>query len=134
MKIIIKKNKNVESYQSWPTWTCEISKFDWEYTKDSEKVALQDYYKKLIHIRKDYSCLRTGAFKTLFADGMVYSYLRSDEHSSIAVILNNDTKIHNIKIPFDSHFAIDLLTEKEYLIVDGMLEIELDAMSGAILR
>jgi len=34
MKIIIKKNKNVESYQSWPTWTCEISKFDWEYTQE----------------------------------------------------------------------------------------------------
>ena len=65
---------------------------------------------------------------------MVYSYLRSDEHSSIAVILNNDTKSHKIKIPFDSHYAIDLLTEKEYLIEDGVLEIELDAMSGAILK
>ena len=50
---------------------------------------------------------------------MIYSYLRSDENSSIAVIINNDTKIHNIKIPFDSQRAIDLLTEKEYLIYGG---------------
>ena len=108
--------------------------FDWEYTKDPKKVALRDHYKKLIQIRKENSCLRTGSFSTLLTDGMVYSYLRSDENSSIAVILNNDTMIHKIKIPFDSYYAIDLLTEKEYLIEDGVLEIELDAMSGAILK
>ena len=88
----------------------------------------------MIQIRKENSCLRTGSFDTLLADGMVYSYLRSDSNSSIAVVINNDTKIHKIKIPFDSHYAIDLLTEKEYLIEDGMLEIELNAMSGAILK
>ena len=30
------------------------------------------------------------------------------------VILNNDTKSHNIKIPFDADSLLDLLTEKRY--------------------
>tara|TARA_Y100001968_G_C18820676_1_gene464484 strand:- start:137 stop:547 length:411 start_codon:yes stop_codon:yes gene_type:complete len=108
--------------------------FDWSYVNNSEKVDLRSYYKKLIEIRKNHSSLRTGSFKTLIADGMVYGYLRSDEESSIVVILNNDTKSHNIKIPFDADSLLDLLTEKRYEIKDGVIEIELGPMSGAILK
>ena len=108
--------------------------FDWDYTSNPDKVELRDYYKKLIEIRKQNSCLRTGAFKSLLADGMVYSYLRSDENSSIIIVLNNDTKSHNIKIPFNGDGLLDLITGKSYIVKDGMLEIELDAMSGAILK
>ena len=108
--------------------------FDWNYTENLKKVGLRDHYKKLIEIRKENSCLRTGSFSTLVADGMVYGYLRSDESSSIAIILNNDTKSHNIKIPFGSDNLLDLLSGKSYIVKDGIVEIELSAMSGAILK
>ena len=108
--------------------------FNWQYTEDAEKVSLRDYYKKLIEIRKENSCLRTGSFSTLIADGMVYGFLRSDENSSVAIIINNDTKVRLVKIPIDKKAVIELLTEKEFIIKDGKLEIELDAMSGVVLR
>ena len=108
--------------------------FDWDYTEDPNKLALHDHYKKLIQIRKDYSSLRTGAFSTLIADDMVYGFLRSDEESSIAVVLNNDTKINKITIPLDTDYALDLLTGKEYVVKDGLVQIELDAMTGVILK
>ena len=108
--------------------------FDWKYTEAPDKVSLREYYKKLIQIRKEYSSLRTGSFSTLVADGMVYGFLRSDDESSIAVILNNDTKINKIKIPFKSDYALDLLTGKKYIAKNGQVEINLDAMSGAILK
>ena len=108
--------------------------FDWKYTQNPGKVALREYYKKLIQIRKDYSSLRTGSFSTLVADGMVYGFLRSDDESSIAVVLNNDTKINKITIPFESDYALDLLTGQKYIVKDGVLNIDLDAMSGAILK
>jgi len=108
--------------------------FNWEYTEDSEKVSLRDYYKKLIQIRKENSCLRTGSFDTLIAEGMVYGYLRSDKKSSIAVILNNDTNRNKIKVPLNSRKVINLLTRKEYPIKEGVLEVELDVMSGMILK
>ena len=97
-------------------------------------VLLREHYKKLIQIRKENSCLRTGSFRTLLADGMIYSYLRSDENSSIAVVINNDTKSHKIKIPINGNYVVDLLTERKYFIKDSYLEIELGAMSGAILK
>ena len=108
--------------------------FDWKYTEAPDKVSLREYYKKLIQIRKEYSSLRTGSFSTLVADGMVYGFLRRDDESSIAVILNNDTKINKIKIPFKSDYALDLLTGKKYIAKNGQVEINLDAMSGAILK
>jgi hypothetical protein len=39
-----------------------------------------------------------------------------------------------VKIPIDKKAVIELLTEKEFIIKDGKLEIELDAMSGVVLR
>ena len=101
---------------------------------DKNKVSLRDFYKKLITIRKQNSCLRSGSFKTLFADGMIYSFLRSDDESSIAVVINNDTKRNKITIPLIGEKKVDLITNIEYLIEDGMLEIELDSMTGAILK
>ena len=108
--------------------------FNWKYTENIEKVSLRDYYKKLIAIRKENSCLRTGSFNTLLADGMVYGFLRSDENSSVAIIINNDTKTQTVKIPFNKKSVIELLTKKEIFIKDGILEIELDAMSGVALK
>ena len=108
--------------------------FEWKFYNDKNKVSLRDFYKKLITIRKQNSCLRSGSFKTLFADGMIYSFLRSDDESSIAVVINNDTKRNKITIPLIGEKKVDLITNIEYLIEDGMLEIELDSMTGAILK
>ena len=108
--------------------------FDWKYTENPDKVLLREHYKKLIKIRKENSCLRTGSFDTLLADDMVYSFLRTDDNGSISVAINNDTKIHKIKIPVNSNRVLDLLTGKEYVAIDGFVEINLDAMSGAILK
>ena len=108
--------------------------FDWNYTSSNQKVELRDFYKKLIQIRKNNSSLRTGIFKTLYVDGMVYAYLREDEQSSIVVIINNDTKRNKISIPSINSEKVNLINGRKYLIKDNMLEIELDAMTGAILK
>ena len=71
--------------------------FDWNYSQDSVKVSLRNHYKKLIQIRKEYSSLRTGAFKTLIADDMVYGFERSDSESTIKVILNKWLIQENLK-------------------------------------
>tara|TARA_B100000945_G_C20425670_1_gene620372 strand:- start:2218 stop:4854 length:2637 start_codon:yes stop_codon:yes gene_type:complete len=108
--------------------------FEWNYIENVEKVNLRDYYKKLIHLRKKYTCLRTGSFQTLIADGMVYGYLRMDNNNSIAVLINNDTKSNKISLPFENKNMVDLLTGKEYSIKDGFLEIDIDSMSGMVLK
>ena len=34
MKIKVIKNKNISDFKNWPIWTCETSKFDWEYEQE----------------------------------------------------------------------------------------------------
>ena len=111
--------------------------FNWKYTADNEKVALRDYYKKLIQFRKSHPALTTGDFKTLKADGLIYSYLRSNKNESIIVVINNDEKKRMIEIEtgVGKRSVTDFLSGKQYHLQDGnILKIELDAMSGAILK
>ena len=99
--------------------------FDWKYTEDPDKIALREHYKKLIKIRKENSCLRTGSFDTIMADGMVYSFSRHDNEGTIIVIVNNDTNIHKIKIPINSDSVLNLLNNEEYVAIDGFISLEL---------
>jgi glycosidase len=108
--------------------------FNWKYIEDYQKVSLRDYYKKLIEIRKKYSCLRTGSFKTMVVDEMVYGYTRSDDSNSITIVINNDNREQIVKIPFNKNYVVELLTDKEFVVKDGVLEIEMDAMSSVVLK
>ena len=110
--------------------------FNWKYKDDSKAVELRNFYKKLISIRKQHSCLRTGTFKTLLTERRIYSYLRSDENNTIIVVINNETTPQKITIStgLSDRNVTDLLSGKNFSIKDGKLEIELDGMSGAILN
>ena len=108
--------------------------FNWEYTNDKEKVSIYNYYKQLIKIRNEYSSLRTGTFKTILADGMIYAYERNDDDSSIIVLINNDTKSHKIQLPFTKDAIVDLLTGKKYFIKNGIFEVDINHMTGMVLK
>jgi len=110
--------------------------FNWKYSEDQEKVNLRNYYKKLIHIRKENSCLRTGSFKTLLTDGMVYSYLRQNKKNSIVVVINNGMKSHQVEIDtgLKKNSVENLLTGKKYSLENGKLKIKLPALAGAVLK
>ena len=108
--------------------------FNWDYSNNKESISLLNYYKKLIQIRSQYSSLRTGSFKTLIANGMVYGYNRSDKNSSITVLINNDTKRHNIQLQFKDGILVDLLTNREYIVKNNVLNIDIYPMSGMILK
>jgi glycosidase len=62
--------------------------FLWNYTEDPERVALLDYYKKLIKLRKDHAALRTGEFESVLIDDKLYGYVRSDGSEEFLVLLN----------------------------------------------
>jgi glycosidase len=108
--------------------------FNWQYKQNDDNVDLRKFYKKMIDIRKRFSSLRTGNYNTIITDGMVYGYKREDEDSKIIVLINNDTKINKVKIPVNAQNLLELISEQEYIIKDGIFEIELDAMSGLILK
>lgn len=53
-----------------------------------ENHPLEEIYRKLIALRKTHPALRYGDFKTLFASGKVYSYIRTWESKKITVTMN----------------------------------------------
>ena len=108
--------------------------FDWKYIYDENKINLREYYKKLIEIRKNNSCLRSGSFNKIIANEMVYGYLRSDDHNSIIVVINNDDISEVVKISLKKEYVFDLLTNKKYQVKNGILEIKMNPMSGLILK
>ena len=108
--------------------------FNWKYIYDENKINLREYYKKLIEIRKNNSCLRLGSFKNIIADEMVYGFKRSDDYNSISVVINNNNSQKTVKIPLDKNSVFDLLTNKKYQVKNGILEIAMSPMSGLILK
>ena len=62
--------------------------FNWDYAKDPWRVELLDYYKKLTATRHSSAALRTGDFRTLYAQGKAYAYLRSGGGEQWLVALN----------------------------------------------
>lgn len=61
--------------------------FLWDYDKDPWRVELLAYYKKLTAARHAHPALRTGTFRSVYADGKAYGYVRSagDEHFLVAL-------------------------------------------------
>ncbi len=108
--------------------------FNWLYEQNEKSKELRNHYKKLISIRKQYSSLTTGKFKTILTDGMTYGFEREDDQSKMIILINNDTKRNNISISVDDGKYIDLLTGSLYETKNGFLDIQADLMSGLILK
>jgi glycosidase len=62
--------------------------FRWDYAKDPWRVELLNYYKALTKARHAHPALRTGDFRTVHAQGMVYAYARSGGGEDFVVALN----------------------------------------------
>ncbi len=109
--------------------------FNWHYTQDANDVALHDYYKKLIAIRKAHPALRTGTITPLVTDGMTYGYLRTLDNENVIVVLNNDTKDASVTIPVtlpDGNWK-DELSSAQYTLKSGKMTVPVSAMGGVIL-
>ncbi len=101
-----------------------------------EKQTLEDV-SKLIHIRREHSALRYGDFFTLLADVNIYAYLRSDMNERILVILNKSEEKQKLDLilpaVYDLKSAVDLISEREFKIINDKLEINIDEISSLIL-
>ncbi|MGG2066979.1 glycoside hydrolase family 13 protein [Bacillus sp. S14(2024)] len=113
--------------------------FDWsQATTSNGAVSLTQ---KLISIRNQYPALRTGSFMTLQTDdtNKIYSYGRFDTTNRIAVVLNNDSAIHNVTVPVwqlsmqNGSVVTDKLTGKTYTVQNGNVTLTVDGHYGAIL-
>ncbi len=77
--------------QEWGQRTIRDS-MDWE-MDEPENVALFQYYKALIHLRNEFSALRTGQLSRIEVDTPeIYAYFRSDRMNQFLILLNFSDK------------------------------------------
>ena len=75
--------------------------FPWE--KEQWNTGLQDWVKKLIHLRQRLAALRRGDFRRLLLDEQQgsYAFARTTGQASLVVALNASPAAHNLAIPWN---------------------------------
>jgi glycosidase len=113
--------------------------FTWGWKDNPRQERIHDFYRKIIGIRHAYPALRTGAFRTVLAEGKVYSYLRENDDDRVAVVLNNEPVSKRIELPLggfgfsDGTRFVDELEGGEYTVDGGTVALEMQPMTGLIL-
>lgn len=64
--------------------------------KESWHQDVLDYHKKLIAIRHQYSALRIGDYKIVYAEGIVYGFARCLEQEELIIFVNSGTEAAHI--------------------------------------
>lgn len=113
--------------------------FPWDWETNAGRKAIHDFYRSVIAIRHKYAALRTGAFRTVLAEGKVFSFLREDDAARIVVALNADTAAREVSLDLGKFGFADGATFKDelsgatYKAAGGALTIALEPLKGAIL-
>lgn len=120
--------KEEEEYRQPMKW--EDDEFSWEIT---------EYYRRLVALRKRCMPQMLGEYRTLLKDSAksVYAFERIGKNGGkIIVVINNSEFLRNVEIPVntDKTNVKDVLGNRSYKVSDGVVEIQLDAVSGAILE
>lgn len=70
--------------------------FDWD--ESHWDIDMQNFYKACFELRKQYDCVRDGAFIVLSTSADYYSYARFNETGSVITLTNNQTSAHSISL------------------------------------
>ncbi len=103
---------------------------------------LHDYYRKLIHIRRESNALKYGSYETLITDDTVYAFKRTCGKEHVLVFINNDNKKQERALNvlsldeerFPGYQFTDLISGKDFhAISTGPMFVNIPARSGLIL-
>ncbi|MBZ0268288.1 alpha-glucosidase C-terminal domain-containing protein, partial [bacterium] len=110
--------------------------FDWRWKDEDERAAMHEWYRKLIHLRRDHAVFTRGDFTTLFAEGSVYAYLRSDGDEAFVVVLNAGDRAVDVDVPVEgvrTRFVDALIDDAaEQAAEGGKLRVRLEPASGTV--
>lgn len=113
--------------------------FPWE--EDRWNIALRDWVKRLISIRKHYAALRRGEFSHLMSDDRrrSYAFSRHLGDENILVVVNASTMKRNLTLHLSETKFIEgqvlhnLLGDGEYRVDGGQIALSLPPKSGVML-
>ncbi len=101
-----------------------------------EYETIYNLLSKLGEAKKKYSDLTYGRYQELLLTNRQYAYARLLEKSAVITLLNNDDNDVTITIhlPIQANRAVDGLTDREIIIKDQTISINLQENSGTMIR
>ena len=121
-----------------------------EWEKEKQNTEVLSFYKKIISIRKSYSCLRTGNIIPLVCEKMIYGYLCQSENQQIYVLMNGTEEEYEVQLPVleiaryknlltgESYEAEKLVNTKYFnedmIPCQGSIKLSLKAFEGIVLK
>ena len=121
-----------------------------EWEKEKQNTEVLSFYKKIISIRKSYSCLRTGNIIPLVCEKMIYGYLCQSENQQIYVLMNGAEEEYEVQLPVleiaryknlltgESYEAEKLVNTKYFnedmIPCQGSIKLSLKAFEGIVLK
>jgi cyclomaltodextrinase / maltogenic alpha-amylase / neopullulanase len=115
--------------------------FPWE--RSAWNLALREYIKKLIDLRKSHPALRRGTFQRLAAQDNLYAFGRKLGGEALVVAINASTETKRIDIPIqalgwndDSRLSVAIGDDKiKAIVVQGQIkDLVLAPRSGVVLK
>lgn len=113
--------------------------FPWNWERYVSRRNIHEFYRRVFKIRKKYSALRTGEYRTVLAKGNLFAFERKDDKNKILIILNNEDEECTVPINTESFnlpeesILFDELNGKRYYTRNKPIKIVLPALSGAVL-
>lgn len=105
--------------------------------KVAADIALFNYYRTLIQIRKQYSALTSGKFETLLTDDRngIYAFKRYHAAEEVVIVINNSAKLRKVSMGIVLHGNYtDVLNHNTSYAFSGRKDkIEIPAFRGVIL-
>jgi cyclomaltodextrinase / maltogenic alpha-amylase / neopullulanase len=120
--------------------------FYWTYEQDPGRVMIRNFYRRIIHLRRDNPALRRGDFRLVQARGDDYAFLREDTSDAFLVVLHNTAQAGPVVLDLGAmgyadgtHFAVAAETRREpvsrmFTVEAGKLTIAMESFGGAILQ
>ena len=121
-----------------------------EWKTEKQNTEVLSFYKKIISIRKSYSCLRTGNIIPLVCKKMIYGYLCQSENQQIYVLMNGTEEEYEVRLPVleiaryknlltgESYEAEKLVNtkyfNKDMIPCQGSIKLSLKAFEGIVLK
>ncbi|MFC5653220.1 alpha-glycosidase [Paenibacillus solisilvae] len=107
-----------------------------EWDEEKQDHELLDFYKLLIHLRKEHPVLRSGRFRFLKADAedsrIIYERLGEGEHFTIW--MNNTGETSTLTHPMDADDWSDALTGERVPTYEGQMSVGLEPFGYRVLK
>jgi cyclomaltodextrinase len=103
---------------------------------DTANASLQDYYRRLNQLRREYPVLQTGSRRVVHLDSSkgTYAYQRSGGATSVLVAVNTSQAERTLTLPNPGSLsAIDCLNGNQIRVWEDALEVHLPPQSGAFI-